>query len=43
MPPFGQSLTDAQIAAIASFVRGAWGNSAPAVTALQVQQLREGQ
>jgi mono/diheme cytochrome c family protein len=42
MPPFGQSLTDAQIAAVASFVRSAWGNAAPAVTPLDVQRLREG-
>ena len=40
MPPFGQALTDAEIAAIASFVRGAWGNAAPGVTALDVQRLR---
>ena len=40
MPPFGQSLTDAEVAAVASFVRGAWGNGAPAVTALDVQRVR---
>jgi len=40
MPPFGQALTDPEIAAIASFVRGAWGNAAPGVTALDVQRLR---
>ncbi|HSV78938.1 MAG TPA: cytochrome c [Ramlibacter sp.] len=40
MPPFGQSLTDAEIAALASFVRGSWGNQAPAVTALDVNKRR---
>jgi mono/diheme cytochrome c family protein len=40
MPPFGQSLTDAEIAAIATFVRGAWGNDAPGVTPLDVQRVR---
>ena len=28
MPPFGPSLDDADIAALASYVRAAWGNSA---------------
>jgi mono/diheme cytochrome c family protein len=40
MPPFGQSLSDAQVAAVASFVRNAWGNSASAVTPLDVQRIR---
>jgi hypothetical protein len=40
MPPFGQSLTDAEVAAIASYVRSAWGNAAPEVTALEVQKVR---
>jgi mono/diheme cytochrome c family protein len=40
MPPFGQSLSDAEVAAVASFVRAAWGNSASRVTALDVQRLR---
>jgi hypothetical protein len=29
MPPFGQSLTNAEIAALASFVRGSWGTTRP--------------
>ncbi len=40
MPPFGQSLTDAEIAAVASYVRSAWGNAAPAVQPLDVQKAR---
>ena len=34
MPPIGtqQGLSDAEIAAVASYVRSAWGNQAPAVT-----------
>jgi len=40
MPPLVQSLTDAEIAALASFVRGSWGNQAPGVTALDVNKLR---
>jgi mono/diheme cytochrome c family protein len=39
MPPFGQSLTNAEIAALASFVRSAWGNNAPAVTELDVNRV----
>jgi mono/diheme cytochrome c family protein len=40
MPPFGQALNDTDIAALASFVRGSWGNDASAVTPLEVQRLR---
>jgi mono/diheme cytochrome c family protein len=40
MPPFGQALDDAEIAAIASYVRGAWGNAAPPVTPVDVQRVR---
>ena len=40
MPPLGQVLDDAQVAAIASFVRTAWGNSAQPVTPLDVQRVR---
>jgi mono/diheme cytochrome c family protein len=42
MPPFGQSLTDAEIAALASFLRSSWGNNAPIVTELSVNRLRSG-
>ncbi len=40
MPQFRVQLTDAQIADVLSFVRGAWGNSAQAVSADQVKKLR---
>ncbi len=40
MQPFGQSLSEREIAAVASYVRSAWGNDAPAVSPLDVQKLR---
>jgi len=40
MPDFGWRYDDADIAALATFVRSNWGNGAPAVTASQVAQLR---
>jgi len=40
MPPFGQVLDDAQIAAVLSHVRGSWGNEAAAVSAVDVLQYR---
>jgi mono/diheme cytochrome c family protein len=40
MPQFRVQLTDAQIADVLSFVRGAWGNSASAVSTDQVKKLR---
>ena len=36
MPPFGQTLSDAEVAAVASYVRNAWGNAAPEVTEVDV-------
>ena len=40
MPPFRIQLNDEQIAQVLSFVRGAWGNGAGAVTTNQVKELR---
>ena len=40
MPPFAHVLNDAEIAAVVSYIRGAWGNGAPAVSQLQVMQHR---
>ena len=40
MPPFGPSLKDEEIAVLASYVRSAWGNGAPAVSALDVLDAR---
>lgn len=38
MPPYAQQLTPDEIAAVLSYIRGSWGNSAPAVSATQVRQ-----
>ena len=40
MPPFGPSLTDEEIALLASYVRNAWANAAPAVSTLEVLNAR---
>jgi len=40
MPPFGPSLSDADLAAVASYVRDAWGNAAPQVEPLDVVRVR---
>ncbi|HSW20899.1 MAG TPA: cytochrome c [Ramlibacter sp.] len=40
MPPFGQLLSDAEIAAVATYVRSAWGNDSRSVQELDVQRLR---
>ncbi|TFW27985.1 c-type cytochrome [Duganella callida] len=40
MPPFAQDLNDKEVAAVATYIRNAWGNSAAPVTPQQVNQLR---
>ncbi len=40
MPSYGWKLNDAQVAAVATYVRNSWGNSAPAVSASEVAKLR---
>lgn len=40
MPPFAQSLGDEEIAALATYLRNAWGNRAAAVTAIDVLRHR---
>jgi mono/diheme cytochrome c family protein len=40
MPPFQWLLTDGQAAAVATYVRNAWGNAAPAVTDSTVAKAR---
>lgn len=40
MPAFDWKLSDQQIADLATYVRNAWGNSAPQVTASKVGDLR---
>ncbi len=41
MPAFAWKLSDADVAAIATFIRNSWGNAAPAVDATQVGSLRK--
>lgn len=40
MPPWGGALSDAEIAAVATYVRSNFGNEAPAVTTQTVQKIR---
>ena len=40
MPQYRVQLTDEEIASVLTFVRGAWGNGAPAVSADKVKELR---
>jgi mono/diheme cytochrome c family protein len=40
MPPFFQLLNDADVAAVASFVRQSWGNQASAVSELEASRVR---
>lgn len=40
MPPFGPVLNDVELAAVATYLRQAWGHQASAVSALQVQNAR---
>jgi mono/diheme cytochrome c family protein len=40
MPAYDWKLNDAQVAAVATYVRNSWGNAAPAFTADQVKDLR---
>jgi mono/diheme cytochrome c family protein len=41
MPSFGWLLTDEQVAAVATYIRQAWGNSAPPVSASDVASARK--
>jgi mono/diheme cytochrome c family protein len=40
MPPFGQVFSDDDVAAVVTYVRNSWGNTAGGVTSLQVKQAR---
>ena len=40
MPAFGWQLTDAQIAAVTTYIRNSWSHAAPAVTAREVSSAR---
>jgi mono/diheme cytochrome c family protein len=41
MPSFGWTLTDFEVAAVATYVRNAWGNRAPSVDAATVTKTRQ--
>jgi mono/diheme cytochrome c family protein len=40
MPPFGPSLSDAEVAAVVSYIRTSWGNDGALVSAVEVSRLR---
>lgn len=40
MPPYGQDLSDAEIAAVVSYIRQSWGNHAPPVSPQEVWRQR---
>jgi mono/diheme cytochrome c family protein len=40
MPPFAQSLSDVEVAAVVTYIRTAWGNRGAAVSVKEVNELR---
>jgi mono/diheme cytochrome c family protein len=40
MPPFAQSLSDDEVAAVVTYIRTAWGNRGAAITAREANELR---
>jgi mono/diheme cytochrome c family protein len=40
MPPFAQSLSNDEVAAVVTYIRSSWGNHATAISARQVDELR---
>lgn len=40
MPPFSHALNDSEVAQVVSYLRSAWGNNAPPVTATEVNRYR---
>jgi mono/diheme cytochrome c family protein len=40
MPPFAQSLSDEEVAAVVTYIRTAWGNRGSAVSARDANALR---
>jgi mono/diheme cytochrome c family protein len=40
MPEYGSQLSDAQIAAVLTYIRGSWGHAAPGVTEAEVRKAR---
>ncbi|WP_426106711.1 cytochrome c [Massilia sp. TSP1-1-2] len=41
MPPFSHTMSDQEVASVVSYLRAAWGNRAPPVTASEVNKYRE--
>ena len=41
MPPFGKQFSDAELAAVLSYIRDAWGNGAAAIEVAAIQAARE--
>lgn len=41
MPSFAWQLSDAQIAAVATYVRNSWGHAAPAIVVGDVKKARQ--
>jgi mono/diheme cytochrome c family protein len=41
MPPFAQTLSDDEVAAVVTYIRAAWGNRGAAVSANQADELRK--
>lgn len=41
MPPFAQTLSDDEVAAVVTYIRAAWGNRGTAVSAAQANELRK--
>jgi mono/diheme cytochrome c family protein len=40
MPPYGQELDEAEIAAVSTFIRQSWGNAASPVSTLDVLRVK---
>ena len=40
MPSFGWRLSDAQVAAVLTYIRNSWGDAAPAVTEAAAKRVR---
>lgn len=40
MPPFGQSMTDEEVAIVITYIRNSWGNESRAISPLEVNQYR---
>jgi mono/diheme cytochrome c family protein len=40
MPPFSQILSDEELAGVVTYIRNSWGNTAPAVSTLEVMRYK---